>query len=118
MESRKKILDKVKKLKELAERGVGGEKEKAKSMLEKYMIKHEISDAEISSYKPSSDSDYSKMTDEQFIQLIIIEFIPVGISSLFSKFGNDEDKAQANSNANIFFNKFLNIILDRTNTKK
>ena len=39
-----------------------------------------------------------------FIQLIIIEFIPVGISSLFSKFGNDEDKAQANSNANIFLN--------------
>ena len=117
MESRKKILDKAKKLKELAERGVGGEKENAKSMLEKYMIKHEISDEEIYSYEPSSD-DYSKMTDEQFIQLIIIEFIPVGISAIFSKFGNDEHKAKANLDANVFLNKFLNLILDRTNTKK
>jgi hypothetical protein len=117
MESRKKILDKAKKLKELAERGIGGEKENAKAMLEKYMIKHEISDAEIYSYKPSSDSDYSKMTDDQFLQLIIIEFIPVGISALFSKFGNDEYKAKANLDAMVFFKKFLNIISDRTNKK-
>ena len=117
MESRKKILDKAKKLKELAERGVGGEKENAKAMLEKYMFKHKISDAEMYSYE-STSSDYSKMTDEQFLKIIIIEFIPIGISALFYKFGNDEHKAKANSNANIFFNKILNIILDRTNTKK
>jgi hypothetical protein len=54
------------------------------------------------------------MTDEQFIQLIIIEFIPVGISAIFSKFGNDEHKAKANLDANVFLNKFLNLILDRT----
>jgi hypothetical protein len=117
MESRTKILDKAKKLKELADRGIGGEKENAKIMLDKYMIKHNITESEISFHNPS-DEFYKNMTDEQFIQMIIIEFIPIGIASLFSRFGNDEHKAKANSDASKFLNKFINIILERSIPKK
>ena len=115
---RNKILNKAKKLKELSERGIGGERENAKIMLEKYMLKHNILEKELNIYNESDTFSYKHMTDEQFLQMIIIELIPVGIASLFSRFGNDEDKAKANSSANIFMNKFINIILERTISKK
>lgn len=118
MESRTKILDKAKKLKELADRGVGGEKENAKLMLEKYMLKHNITESELSLHNPSDDFSFKNMSDEQFIQLIIIEIIPVGIASLFSRFGSEEHKAKANSDANKFLNKFIGAILERVGTKK
>ena len=39
---RTKILDRAKKLKELADRGIDGEQVNAKDMLEKYMAKHNV----------------------------------------------------------------------------
>ena len=46
-EERIKIINKAKKLKELANRGVGGEKEVAQQMLDKYIKEHNITTEEI-----------------------------------------------------------------------
>jgi hypothetical protein len=111
-QERNKILDKAKKLKELSERGVGGEKENAKIMLDKYIIKHDIKDSELINHN-SSNLKYNDLTDEQFLELIIMEFIPIGFASLLSRFGNDEHKAKANSDAYNFLNKFMEIVQER-----
>jgi len=83
-ENRSKILDKAKKLKELADRGVGGEQDNAKDMLEKYMLKHSIDINEIQGHT-TSNSTYSNMTDEQFYKEMLTEFISLGLGVLFSK---------------------------------
>ena len=41
------LLEKIKRIKALAENGVGGERESAQAMLEKLMRKHEISEEEL-----------------------------------------------------------------------
>ena len=48
---RQKILDRAKKLKELADRGIGGEKVNAEKMLIIYKEKHKISDNELNAHK-------------------------------------------------------------------
>lgn len=84
MESRKKILDKAKKLKELADRGVGGEKINAKTILDNFMAKHNISIDEISVHS-CKGSRYNNMSDEQFLKEMAAEFLTLGIGYLLSK---------------------------------
>ena len=69
---RKKILDKAKKLKELADRGVGGEKDNAIRMLTAYMEKHGISDTELTGHK-LDDNTFKGYTKEQIYAMFEAE---------------------------------------------
>ncbi len=80
MEDRKKILDKAKKLKELADRGVGGEQTNAKDFLSKYMLKHSLTIDEITAHDMSDE--YKNMPAEQFVNLMLFEFAIFGIEFL------------------------------------
>ena len=84
---RKKILDKAKKLKELADRGVGGEKENAIRMLDAYMQKHNISDSEISSHK-LDDRIFSGYTKEQIYAMMAEELDMKGLHFYAKSFVN------------------------------
>jgi len=59
-----KILDKAKKLKALADRGIGGEKENATRMLCLYMEKHNITDRELNSHKINEET-FRGLTKEE-----------------------------------------------------
>ncbi len=85
-EERRKILDKAKKLKELADRGVDGEMANAKDMLEKYMKKHDIKMSEIESHNYSSHTEFSGMTDKEFLNEILKDVLAVGIGLMLSSF--------------------------------
>jgi hypothetical protein len=69
---RKKILDKAKKLKELADRGVGGEKDNAIRMLSAYMEKHNITDNELTGHK-LDDNTFRGYTKEQIYAMFAEE---------------------------------------------
>ncbi len=84
--SRNKILDKAKKLKALADRGVDGEMESAKAMLAKYMEKHNITIKEIEAHKFSGDSALSGMTDSEFLNEIGKDLLVFGIGFVICSF--------------------------------
>jgi len=88
---RKKILDKAKKLKELADRGIGGEKVNAKYMLENYMKKHNIKMEEIESHKYRKNSAFNNMSDKEFMNEILKDVMVFGFGFLMvSAFGNKQ----------------------------
>lgn len=64
-EDREKIIEKALKIRELANRGVGGEKETAIRMLVSYREKHEISDAEMNMFVSIESPYYDSMDDEE-----------------------------------------------------
>lgn len=66
-EERIKILDKAKKLKALADRGVGGEKENAYRMLGLYMKKHNITENELKFHRNNEDT-FKGLTKEEIYQ--------------------------------------------------
>ena len=112
---RSEILDKAKKLKELADRGVDGEQSSAKAMLEKYMLKHNISLDEIQGYN-SKSSFYGKMSDEEFMKVMFSEFLALGLGVLFSKL------FKLNYNSEKHFNdlsdRYTKAVKERTNKSK
>lgn len=114
---RTKILDKANKLKELAVRGVGGEMRNAKTMLDSYMKKHNITDDELSGHSPSSSS-FVDMTDEAFMNEMIKEIIPVILGSILSRYGNQNMEDYSNAQAQNFLNKYLSAIIERVDNKK
>lgn len=63
-EERIKILDKAKKLKALADRGVGGEKENAYRMLNAYMAKHNITENELKHHRHNEET-FKGLTKEE-----------------------------------------------------
>src|ERR1035437_8673668 len=72
MESRNKILDKAKKLKELADRGIDGEKDTAIRMLNAYKKKHKILDIELTDHK-IDESTFRGYTKEQIYAMMAEE---------------------------------------------
>jgi hypothetical protein len=112
-EERKKIIAKARKLNELAKRGVDGEKENAQSMLKMYVEKHKITDKELN----DSTTDYSSlldMSDTDFMNEMIKDFIPMGIGLIFSRFTNNNNmKSQSNKEFNQFIHKFSNAMNER-----
>lgn len=125
-EDRNKILEKAKKLKELALRGVDGEMDNAKVMLENYMKKHNISEEELDGFNKTYSSSgftasYQNMTDDEFFKEIIKEFIPVGLGAMFARYGSDDVKHKQREQVSIFVNKVLSEMLRRVeniNNKK
>jgi len=87
---RSKIIDKAKKLKELADRGVGGEKENAKRMYDAYKKKHNITDEEVEGHNYTDDfiNQIKNMSDSEILELIGKGLIILGVGLLFS-FLND-----------------------------
>lgn len=83
---RAKIIDKAKKLKELADRGVGGEKENAKRMYDAYKKKHNLTDEDVKGHKYSDDfiKEFANMTDEEALEAIGKGLIILGVGLLFS----------------------------------
>jgi len=69
---RKKILDKAKKLKELADRGIGGEKDNAIRMLSAYRENHNITDNELNGHK-LDDNTFKGYTKEQIYAMFTEE---------------------------------------------
>jgi hypothetical protein len=113
-EDRNKILSKAQKLKELAVRGVGGERENAKTFLATYMKKHNITESELSGYVASGNPlDLSDMTDEEFMFQMIKEMIPVGFGAVFGRYGDDKTQENTSADASQFLNRFLGLILSR-----
>lgn len=116
---RTKILDKAKKLKELADRGVGGEQDNAKDMLEKYMAKHNISFAEIGGHSISG-SIYANMSQEDFYKEMVSDLIIVGLDLFFTKINSSKSKftKERDNKLNNLVNKYSNAINERINKYK
>ena len=115
-ENRSKILEKAKKLKELADRGVGGEQDNAKDMLEKYMAKHNITMDEITGFD-SSNSMYANMSDEKFMKIMFNEFLAFGLGYLISKIFKTETPYTNGKAFDELANKYNNAVKDRMNKK-
>lgn len=64
--TRSEQLNKAKKLRELARRGVGGEMENAKAMLENFKTKYSITDADMDGHKYSESFAFAGMKNEEF----------------------------------------------------
>lgn len=64
-EEREKIIEKALKLRELANRGVGGEKENAVRMLSNYREKHSITDDEMNLFTSHGDTWYDHIPKEE-----------------------------------------------------
>jgi len=77
---REKILDKGRKLKELADRGVGGEKDTAVRFLSIYKEKHNISDSELEAHKIKDETIFRGFTAEQIIEQFAQELMAKGLS--------------------------------------
>lgn len=99
MENRKKIIEKAKKLKALADRGVGGEQINAKEMFDKYVKHHNITEEELNEIN-SNYTEYAYMSDEDFLNEMAKELIPIGIgyviTHLFKKQNEYTDSAFKN----------------------
>jgi len=64
-EEREKLIEKALKLRELANRGVGGEKQNAIRFLESHKTKHNITDEELNSFISFGDSWYDSIPKEE-----------------------------------------------------
>lgn len=69
MTGQAQIIDKAKKLRELAERGVDGEKETAIRMYAAYKEKHSLTDDQVVGhrYTESFKVNYSNVSDQEFM---------------------------------------------------
>lgn len=65
--TRTEQLDKAKKLLELARRGVGGEMENAKRMLEQFKTKYNITEADLNGHTYSDSFRKYKKSDKEFM---------------------------------------------------
>ena len=115
---RSEVLDKAKKLKALADRGVGGEMANAKVMFDKYKQKHSITEDELNEYKESSH--YANMSDEAFLREMTKEAIPLAIAHLMLRFIDDDEpqKQGLREQISIAGNILLSAIEERTKRKR
>lgn len=86
--AREKILDRASKLKELADRGVGGEMDNAKRFLVEYKLKYNISDSELNSHRIKDTRQFNGFSAEQILDQIFKELISQGLSILANAFKN------------------------------
>lgn len=116
---RTKILDRAKKLKELADRGIDGEQVNAKDMLEKYMAKHNISIDEIGGHSISG-SIYANMSQEDFYKEMVSDLIAVGLDLLFYNFKGNKSKFKEHrdNSLNDLADKYSHAINERINKHK
>lgn len=87
MEERDKIIEKALKLRELALRGVDGEKETAQRMFDTFKQKHSITDEELDSASLKSDSEYFNMTADEFFKHIEVDIQMLGYSMIIFSLG-------------------------------
>lgn len=73
--TRPEQLDKAKKLRELARRGVGGEMENAKAMLEKFKLKYNITEADMDGHKYSAGFSQAGQSNKDFMKDIDIDLL-------------------------------------------
>lgn len=83
---RSKITDKAKKLRELANRGIDGEKETAKRMYDSYKKKHKLTDEEVDGHEYTDEfiKEFSKMSDQELLEFIGKSLIVLGVGLIFS----------------------------------
>jgi hypothetical protein len=86
-ENRTKIIDKALKLKELAIRGVDGEKENAQRMLDVWKEKHSITDEELEKSTLSKNSEYAGMNVDDFMKAMQEDIRAIGFSMLIFALG-------------------------------
>ena len=110
-DDRKKIIIKAKKLKALAERGVGGEKDNAQKFLDIYVSKHNITNRELSDEKITFE--LSELSDEEFLAEMIVEIIPISVGVLFKRFASKEQNDDNLKKAMSFLDKYLGEMASR-----
>ena len=114
---RGKILETAKKIKALAERGIGGEMGNAKVMLAEYMKKHNISESELEDFKGTVN--YATLTDEQFMAEIIKDGFRLVLKYILSRYSeNEEHKAEARKSFGDFAKNILNAMAERSEKLK
>lgn len=87
MENRTKIIDKALKLKELAIRGVDGEKDNAQRMLDVWKEKHSITEEELEKSTLSKNSEYATMDVSDFMKAMNDDIRAIGFSMLIFGLG-------------------------------
>lgn len=118
---RSKIIDKAKKLRELANRGIDGEKETAKRMYDAYKEKHNLTDEEVDGHEYTDEffKEFANMNDEEMLEFIGKSLIVLGIgiigSYLFSSFGNENNNNANNANQ---LNKIFSELKNKSNKNK
>lgn len=72
MTTQAQIIDKAKKIRELAERGKDGEKETAIRMYALYKEKHNLTDEQVIGhrYTESFKADYSNVSNDEFLKAV------------------------------------------------
>lgn len=125
IDERAKIIDKAKKLKELAERGIDGEKETAQRMYDAYKKKHKLTDEDINGHKYTDDfiNEFSKMSDQELLEFIGKSLIMLGVGLIFSFLSDltDDDKnsrAKRNSDNTKTANKLTKVFYQISKNKK
>ncbi len=114
---KKIILDKAKKIKELADKGVGGERENAKAMLNSFIKKHNLTLEEITGHEYKK-SKYNQMSDEQFLKEMAAEFLVLGIGYIFSKLIKQETKYTSGHAFHVFQKKYHDAVNERIKKQK
>jgi hypothetical protein len=78
---RDKIIDKAKKLKELADRGVDGEKETAQRMYDSYKQKHNLTDEDVDGHDYTEEfiREISNMSDDELANFLANSLINIGL---------------------------------------
>ncbi len=101
-EERAKIIDKAKKLRELANRGVDGEKDTAKRMYDAYKKKHKLTDDEVDGHEYTDDFvNYTKgKSDEELIEEMAKGLIILGVGLIFSLLSGIFDDRKGSSKSN------------------
>ena len=83
---REKILDKACKLKELADRGIDGEKDNAIRFLATYKEKHGISDQELRRHKIKDEHQYRSFNTDAMIKNMTDDLIAKGYDILATSY--------------------------------
>ena len=118
IDERYKIIEKAKKLKELAERGVDGEKVNAKLMYEKYCQKHNITEQEVNDFQYKKSSVYENMSDEDFMYEMRKEAVILGLKLMLANlFGKQNLKEQVKKDTSRFFEDYIVKMAERGNEK-
>jgi hypothetical protein len=117
MENTTSVFERAKKLKELADRGVGGERDNARVMYDRYCKKHNLSDEAVNNFRYGKASRYVSMSDEDFLKEMISDAIPLIFSMILKRNRDEQTRAEDENKGTQFLNKFVKAIAERHNIK-
>lgn len=118
MTSRTKQIEKAKKLKALAERGIGGEKTNAQRMYDDYCARFNISEEEVINCQIGKDSAYANMSDDDFIAEMLGETFALSVGVIMASFfGTNSLKRASKQMFSNHLSRCVDKIVERANHK-